>query len=371
MIYVNDIVYEDITITDATGVVQTGRTFTKVLARDPLGNDFTPTVTEISNGLYRVSFPVPLAGDWYIQYSVNTSPAQIWTITEDVDPVSASGVAGISPTSGTTLASLVSQVATLVRDRVLATASIASGANNTFTDTRALYEDDRYFRGAEAYVLSGTPANLGQVRRVQGSELNTSTITFVSGLPANPQIGDKIELVNIGSRGFRRDEYREAINFGIQSANPQNQIPVAATALTTYTSEGFVVIPDTIKRLSTVEYQDTTGIWHEIEYSGRSGPGFYINRTDLSIGLRGDWMGAANGMSLRFTGYAKAAPLVNDSDLTSTDSEYLVNWAAGYLIMSKRDTSIAQFGQAFLNRADALRAKMAAPTAANTIWIRD
>lgn len=270
----------------------------------------------------------------------------------------------------TTLNALVRAIADAVRDLHEATATSATSSTSTFKAAEDLYEDDRYFRGAEAYVAAGTAANLGLTRRISDNDLETQTLTFVTPLNVIAQVGDKLEITNLSSQGWRRVDYIRAANAAITEAHPHNRVVSTANGATTFLTDGLVAIPTAFTHLYGVEWQDTNGLWWPIRFTSTPSQGWFIDWTSLSVGLRGDVAGSANGRPLRFLGFTRAAELVNGSDSTETDKEYLVNYAAGSLILAKRREDNQSFGQYFLNRADALRAKMVRPAPAGTVQVR-
>src|SRR4051812_40329872 len=67
------------TVVDSEGTLLTGLTFTTDQTWDPQGATFTVTVTELSLGMYEVSWPMALAGTYYARVRTDdTTPFQIF-----------------------------------------------------------------------------------------------------------------------------------------------------------------------------------------------------------------------------------------------------------------------------------------------------
>jgi hypothetical protein len=270
-----------------------------------------------------------------------------------------------------TLDQLIHDTAAASNDLVEATATANAADLLTFTSEFALLEDDGHFRGCEAYFLDG--ANAGLSRRVYGSDYETATITVRPALAAPVTVGQRVELYNFRNGGLQRLQYKNIINRLIReaSSNFADQVTVPLVGL--YGGAQYVVVPAGIDSVCRVQYYDPTySNWIDLKRAVRPGRRgwFAVKETD-SIGFDYGSQLMLTGMGLQFIGYKRPTALVNGTDTTNIDPEWLVESAAGlaYLTNPVNYNNLAP-GQYARNRADQLRAKMSLLPMANCVDIR-
>lgn len=271
----------------------------------------------------------------------------------------------------TTLVQLIHDLADSSMDLVQATADANAADNTTFASSADLLEEDDYYRGSEAYFLDGT--NAGVTRRVIGSDFETQTITVIPALPAAILIGDRVELYNVSDGGRQRKNYRDIINRVIRDVSGNYMEPATVDLVGVYGGAQLIPVPTGINTVCQVSYYDTVlAEWFIVKRAGGPGKrGWWPVREDASIGLSDDWMLALNGIQLRFRGLKEPSQLVLDSDTTSIDHEFIIETAAGRSHFSNPDNyQNLGPGQYAMNRADAIRGKMATVPMANCARIR-
>lgn len=270
-----------------------------------------------------------------------------------------------------TLIELERQVAQALGDYRIATATETS-STTTMTDNDTFVESRDFFRGGQLRFLSG--ANTGQVRRIIGSDTPSWTVTFnpAVGLPVTA--GDQAELFNVGGYGgrpgFRLIQLDQAINAAIQNAFPQYrevwQLDLS-TPIWTDDNSNEVAIPEEFTHIGNVGIIHANGFIEYLEKTRYpdSTYGYWINhqRRNLIINYGDAVKVGDNG--IRIEGYRRPQRLVDGSDSTNCDTEWVVETAKSILTLGLYDQTLMSAGQSFGARADQLRAKMAMITEPN------
>jgi hypothetical protein len=242
----------------------------------------------------------------------------------------------------------------------------------TFSSTADLLEEDGFFRGTEVYFSTG--ANVGLTRRVYDSDYETQTITIIPTLPFAPQIGDHIEIYNQRGFGRRRSEYKSIINRVIREASGNFTIPAVLSSGLLFTGDNTVAIGEGLDVVCGIEYWDATSAqFIAIKRAVKPGRlGWWKVPGSRFLGLSEDLATGLTGYEYAIRGFVDPTELVNDTDATSIDPEWLVESAAGIIQMSNRgnDQNLAP-GQYMRNRADAVRAKMVTTQQPNCVRLDD
>lgn len=336
-----------------------GATFTVVAARKPDGTAFSPTITDLGNGLYKVEIATARteSGAWYLLLSdTSLTPDKYYDSLWDVDPPSSESSAGVS--GGVTRATLRRGIGRLMGDVIVATCT-AGGTTTTAIDTVNLNYENAGLVGRMVYVHAATnTANEGLIRRITGSTKATGTITFTPALPAATASGDVLELYSSRAVGPGPLEIHEAINRAIQAARDNHVSPVLATEVTLNYANPVVTIPSTWTFFGGAEWKDFEDIWRPVPKADlRIDP---VGRT-VQFMNRARWLADQRGVRLR--GYLPPAALDSDDDGTSVDAEWLMNQAAADLWMASSERhstdpqSAERKAQYFQGKADGLRAK--------------
>lgn len=370
---VGDTYTDYLLLLDSAGDPVTGASLTTEVARDPSGASFTPTITEVEDGSYAVSFALDEEGTWYLQL-LHAATDQRFAVSVDADPFSTAQLGSVVSVTGTTRATLRRNIADSLMDLIELEAT--AGSTTTFTDPLALLDTDHAFRGAEILVTSG--ANQGEVRRVYDSDEDSQTLTLTPALGTAVAAGVTAELYNLKSVGFRVDAYNRAVNRAILDAFPNNAMLVEDELADAFDADaGVVEIPAQFSHVSQVWYQDpSTGVWCEVPValSGQlDQDGWAIRHGTLEVSIGGNAAADADGKTIRLVGYGQPAPLDDDTDLTDTDPQWVQFYAAWLLLASRgrKDAEVYALMGLLKNQADMSLAKMSMrPWLNNTVRVR-
>jgi hypothetical protein len=347
-----------VTHTGWDGAPITTATFTVVTARKPNGSAFTPTITHLGNGVYKIEIATARTedGPWYLLLSDTAlTPDKYYDSLWDVDPPSSESSAGVS--GGVTRATLRRGIGRLMGDVIVATTT-ADGTTTTALDTVNLNYENAGLTGRMLYVYAATnTANEGLIRRVTGNTKATGTVTFTPALPAVTKAGDVVELFAKRGVGPGPLEIHEAINRAIQAARDNHVSPALSAESTLDYLNPNVTIPSTWTFFAGAEWKDYEDIWRPVPRADLELD--KVSRT-VRFANRARWL--ADQRSVRLRGYLPPAALDSDDDGTSVDAEWIMNQSAADLWMASSDQQNDPAGaerkaQYFQGKADGLRAK--------------
>lgn len=233
----------------------------------------------------------------------------------------------------------------------------ANGSTTTFVDTTKLATSIENAKGREVVFTSGT--NAGLVRRVTDANMTTGTLTFAA-VTASTVAGDTAELYNFRLKGWTVDEYNDAINDAIDTAWPLFATKVSVNAAATFDADsGEIDIPSGIDQVESVEYQDSSGIWHEItQAASRYDAGWSVAHDGTTLHVRGRrWLNGVSGLTVRLNGYARSGRLDSDTATTDIPPEWLEYAACEILCLSARERDANNYNLALLFREKAEKAR--------------
>jgi hypothetical protein len=370
---------------DEDGNVITGGAGALTIASQvaPTGGSFGDVVVAetATPGTYIVRFtPTGAAGTYFLSLEHPTARPREYNEEWDVDPATAAGATTTVVTSyGVSLQRLRRDVGRRLGDLQLTTATNA-GATDTWIDTVRLTDPAKAYVNRTLLITSGTAANLGEHRRVQGSTAG-GTLTLQSALPAATAAGDQGELWNDRSQGWLPDLIKDILNQNIRNAAPLHLVELTSDLVglvpvpgTGATLDAGVTLPAEYVGFYAVEYADGDGNYQPIrKQQSRGGYGFRLETNGkLVIGGASVW--DVNGGTVRIFGYGHPAELSDDDDTTTVNAEWLVERTRADLLIeagfhnrlpeAQRDAQIAAA------RADALRGRIRTIPKPNTVWVR-
>lgn len=312
------------------GVAITGASFDVTSARKADGSSFTPTITEIGNGVYQVSFTTAVGeeGQWYLLLTDNgQSPPRSYDGVYDVDAAPSTtdpGVAG----SGSTRTSIRRRIGRLFGDLLLCTAT-SDGDVSFANDTLNLWRANDELKGRHVYFSGGTSANLGRSARITASTQSDGGILFTPSLPSAVATGDVFEIWNTRNLGLTVQEVHDQINFCISDVSDL-VVMAASESLGTFSYASPVMnLPSGWRFFSGLDYQDLLGIWHPIQKGD-----WRLDEAARTIEIRNRPRWKADALSVRARGYTVPALLDSDDDTTGLNAEWLAYQAAANLAMS-------------------------------------
>lgn len=324
----------------------------------PTGKSIPWDVDNLGSGFYLFSF-TPLDPGYYdlvVQVRLQGQPI-IYHIECAVE-----GAVRFGDPSKIALRDIRSMVARQMRDHRSITAT--SGSETTITDPFTLLDNTDHFRGGEFIVRKGHPENMGLKRKVVSSSYESATITFLPPLPQPVGEGDQFDIYNFSRVRATISDYDNAINDAIRQAHPQNREEMYYDVYRGYdhTIRG-VKIPDGFIAVFGVQYQNEHGHFVDIDMLN----GWDVDTVRRVIVPHQSWINRLTGSPVRIYGYGRARELEKESDMTTTDVEWIIDSAVGSLTTAMMDQATFPIGQSRSNRADQLRGKMAFNTRPNTI----
>src|SRR5689334_2847087 len=109
-----------------------------------------------------------------------------------------------------TLRELRRAVGARLSDLIVVVAT-ADGSDGVFRDANRLLGGDNAYRGRWLYFTDGTPANVGESRKVTSSTSSGGVLNLTPSLPAATAEGDEAELWGVHGKGFLPGEVNDAI----------------------------------------------------------------------------------------------------------------------------------------------------------------
>jgi hypothetical protein len=100
------------------------------------------------------------------------------------------------------------------------------------------------------------------------------------------------------------------------------------------------------------------------------GDGWFWDAANDRLQINSPYRDTAHNAYLSIRGYGRWGELVDGSDVTGIDYEWLVEATAAQLILSLRDNRRQSEAAMHFNRADALRIKASTAIMPNTVQIR-
>lgn len=242
----------------------------------------------------------------------------------------------------------------------------ATGTTTTYIDTVNLWGEPGHYAGRLAYLASGTAANLGQTRLVNGSSQAAMSLTFAAPLPAAPVLGDEVELVNTFGMGWTFEDVHHAINASIAEAHDAALVPLTDDSADAFDQAGVreVPIPATWTHIERVQYLDpTTEHVVNIRRANVHGAnGWAVDHANRTVLISGEQAYRADTAIIRLHGYGQPAALMADTDETSLDNEWLMLKVCSRLLLNVvRSRSAADTqgqGLYYADKADKLRARL-------------
>ncbi len=215
-------------------------------------------------------------------------------------------------------------------DLLILGATDASADGTSFRDRTRLAE-----RGDQApsivgkilYFSAGTAQNLQHEARVTAFASATKALTYDPPSPQPPQPGDEAELWSVAERIGTVQHIHRLINHAIDAVKDLAGGEVYADPQTFDVRTGYLTIPATWSTFGGAEWADMRGFRREVRDAHIS----------VRTGLGQVWLqyGRANRRSVYLYGYLRALPLVNESDDTPVDAEWITESVSEALTLGR------------------------------------
>jgi hypothetical protein len=364
------------TLRDDDGNFYGGSTVTVEIAADPSGASFVPIITDLDNGLYRITWGTATAGVHTLRLSADLvdvgDDPQRFEFEERVLAVAVVVPVLVSPI-GSTLDELVRRVALACKDYLNVMSTEDSVDAQTWMDGLQLSaRSPKSFKGASLYVWQATdPDNVGREVRIRDSV--DGGLVLTPPLASPPRTGDRAYVTNLESTGFTRDTYVEQINAHIEDLFPNYTVPAYWSFPDAFSAESpFLTPPVEFTHIASIAYPvpGDPGNLVEIPYAAEYMDGWRWDEYADRLIIGGRYRDHAHSAFFQIRGFGPHPPLTSADDQTSIDSEFLVQTVAADMIMSLRDPRRQAEGAWHANRADALRVKAIRMLPPGTIRIR-
>jgi hypothetical protein len=375
---VGQTIHDYFTAKDSDGDNLTGVIFDAGSTEDPLGDSFSLVVTEIGDGVYRVSFTPDRAGIWYYRIdSTNITPAQSWEENFTVATGAGTVISLDEAASGATLNELIKWVAVRSSDFLQIEATAAGSVDGTS------FEDNLRLAAIPSQALSGasitfvspdTSDNYLIERRISDFSEDTQVATITPAFPAQISTGDEAWVTNLRSKGHWRSEYINAINLAIAAAFPQNLVKVEYTHGTVWDQdEPYISLDSSLTHVYGVRVDDGVQTPYLIPASAQNNgayPGWFYDFGLGQLGITTYLSQSIHGTTVSVLGYGRAAPLVDADDRTPVDAEWISFYAAEILKGGTGDQKLLSQASRMENRGDVMRPKIISGLEPGTIQIR-
>lgn len=358
-IVAGETIIDYVTHTDADANLVSGATLTVLAAEDPNGDSFTPTITEIGGGVYKIEIAThrSLPGRWYLLVGdLALDPIRYYDGSWDVDAIPTEATS--DSTVGTSRLILRRSVGRLLGDLIMLEAT-GDGTTTTLVDAMNLHQQDGSLVGRQLHFATcGNTANNGETRRVSTNVKSTTTITFAPALPAATLEGDEVEMWNERGSSVTVDEVHDAINRAIRAAAGTTAIPTSQQVTGSFDQlDPIVTIPDAWEYFSRAQWKDADDRWRDIPNAD-----LRLDHANREVEIRNRSRVLAHGRAVRLHGHAAPGVLAEDTDATQIDAEWICYYAANQLLVAsahRQSDSQAALSKAgwFGDQADRLRPK--------------
>ena len=199
--------------------------------------------------------------------------------------------------------------------------------------------------------------NTNTVRRVTTSDMTAGFVEFAA-VGVNTEIGDTAEMYNFRGRGWRVEEYNDAINQAISDSWPLYREVYGLSGGNFDASTGLISITDPLlTHITTVSYIDSAGYAQTVSNALLfRGQGWSYDPMLQRIDVRGCGE-IPNGSAVRIYGFSRPDTLAADEDVTRINPEWLTMRACQILCMAAIDRDQANYnlGMVYGQQADALK----------------
>ena len=353
------------TVLNNMSIPVTGAVFSELSSSSPSGHPIAWSVVDNENGTYDFTFTPSYPGEWeLIVQTIVDGDAQVFEIS--VNATSSSVPIYLDTYGGTDLRTLRRMVARVMGDHKMVTAT--SGSTTTISDPFDLVDNLDHYRGAELVCVTGHPSNVGLKRKVVSSSYEQYTITFIPALPEPVEAGDTFDIYNFGQVPMTIQQYTQAINDAIRMAFPANTVGIVMN-LESPLLDGVIPIPAQFTHINGVSWKSVDD-WYSIPPSRfQEEGGWFVDQASRTLTFGGAYGYELKEKAVRIYGETRAPELVLETDVTTTDAEWIVDQAVSLLLHGRMDQTTFAIGQARGNRADQLRSKMMRPRKPNTVAI--
>lgn len=242
----------------------------------------------------------------------------------------------------------------------------SDGDENTFVDAVNLNAEVGSYIGREAYFCGvdvPTP-NAGQSRYVVDSSRAQHALAFSVPLPGPTLLGHECELVNLRGVGYHVHTVNEEINKSIRFAQRHQLFGLSSATVAPDVSTGLYPLPSDFRTVEHVYYTDSAGHAQQLtKVRSRGNPGFIVDAINRTLLVTFPLQYAASAQTLRIDGLAEPQELLDDTEMTRVDGEWLVYQTESSLARARFQRSPTPETQAVMgmlqNQANALREQLA------------
>ncbi len=216
-------------------------------------------------------------------------------------------------------------------------------------------------------IFDQASANPGLTRRVVANSKSDTSVTLNKDLPSEPQVGDRALLINYRDQGMSKAKVDRNINGAIRACAANYLVPNVVVTSVGFSSIAPVLDASAFRGggIAAVDVKDAdTSEWIELPLMDWRDS---VDQWAMTVTLGETARRYADTKSLRIRGYSKPGQLVNDSDETIIDYEWLVLQAAAncHMELARRRMDPAnneRWGQYRQDQADERIGKVSLPS---------
>ena len=229
------------------------------------------------------------------------------------------------PMGGITLRELRQRCGVMLNDMFLVEAT-SDGGMTYFVDTNTITLPNGELKNRIIYFVSGTRENIGQQRTIDTNITSEGKVIWNYDLPRAVQEGDVAEMWNHRAQGLRPTQMNDFIRIAHQEASVYNHVNLTMTISDDFTStepNNTIDIPQGISKITGVQYLTGDSVYVDIPKATPGGPGYWVDTYNRVLTINRPISTWANGSVVRIIARGREFPLVNDSDSTIINAEWL------------------------------------------------
>jgi len=232
------------------------------------------------------------------------------------------------PENGISLLELRQRCGSMLNDMILteATYTNASDDKASFTDINNITLPTGELKNRIIYFYSGTKENIGQQRTIRENFPEEGRLLWNMDLPQPPKTGDKAELWNHRAQGIRPQQMNEFIKIAHSEASVYNHVVQTITITDDFTStepSNTIVVPMGVSKIERVQYMTVDQVWVDVDRSDPGGPGYWVDEYNRVLTINRPISTWASGSVVRLIVRGREQPLLEDSDTTRINAEWI------------------------------------------------
>lgn len=261
------------------------------------------------------------------------------------------------------------KVAGDLRDQMTVTAHEGSSNNLIIDPVELSHFDNTLVSSQLLCVSSASPANVGHIARVTGSDQRAKSISFDPPTPEPVSAGDEFDLVNLRGAGFRLQDYTFQIDSYVRQEAHRYPRKAISEPILFDAAEPYLEIPeDWIGVFEVTLIVD--GQMGTVKASRSNGArGWWADPTNRVVSIGGSDAGICHGNYVVLHGLTPHPLLETDDDPCFMDGEHLALTAMSKLAARRGGNEWAQWSIEWARNAAGIRPAKMFRYPANTVML--